>query len=314
MSSMIKCQFCGGENPASTRICDYCGKAFSVDGKTLVDELSELNITFDKLKAFPSPGLLDSFNNNARFSMPVLTLVSGLLFYKFQNGFFSIPLIVFLIGAIRALFSKKQNFLGEFKSNKLMFNAQLATLYGLYSKDPATNARLIQFEKEFKNLNGLYKKGKVFEFIAYGILLALFSFSYLVPTTKTDAEKAKDIVKTESSYLLAADSLLAAGNYDAANNIIKNLTSNEVVIELKSKIQLATLTAKIQLAESKLKNKDYEAAKSELAPLMWKKNAPDFDMELIEEKYYKDYIQLKSNLNDRLPESYKVKVESELDY
>jgi hypothetical protein len=64
----------------------------------------------------------------------------------------------------------------------------------------------------------------------------------------------------------------------------------------------------------KLKNKDYEAAKSELAPLMWKKNAADFDMELIEEKYYKDYIQLKSNLNDRLPESYKVKVESELDY
>lgn len=310
---MIKCQFCGGENPASTRICDYCGKAFSVDGKTLVDELSKLNITFDKLKAFPSPGLLDSFKNNARFSMPILTLVSSFLAYKL-NLLFSIPVLIFFVGTIRALFSKKQNFLAEFKSNKLMFNAQLASLYGLYSKDPATNARLIQIEKEFKTLNGLYKKSSVFELIAYGILLALFSFSYLIPATKTEAEIAKDLVQTESTYLNIADSLLSKENFAAATDILKSVKSKEVIIELKSKIQFAELSFKIKAAESKITNKQYDAAKSDLQSLLWKKNAEDIDMEFIEEKYYKDYVQLKSNMNDRLPDAYKVKVESDLDY
>ena len=83
---------------------------------------------------------------------------------------------------------------------------------------------------------------------------------------------------------------------------------------MKSKIQFAELESKIQSAESKLNNKEYESAKSELQSLMWKKNATDIELEMIEEKYYKNYIQIKVNLNDRLPESYKVKVESEIDY
>ncbi len=41
MSSMVKCKECGGLNSASTRICEFCGNVFSVDGKTLVDELAE---------------------------------------------------------------------------------------------------------------------------------------------------------------------------------------------------------------------------------------------------------------------------------
>jgi hypothetical protein len=313
MSSMIKCQECGGLNPASTRICDFCGNVFSVDGKTLVDEFAELNQSFDKLKAFPSPGLLDSFKNNAKFSMPVLTLISLFLTYKI-NGLFGIPSLIFLVTAIRAFFTKKQNLLGDFKSDKLIFTAQLASLYGLYSKDPSTNARLNQIEKEFKNINGLYKKSKGFEFIAYVILLILFTGAYFVPATKSDIEKAKDVFIEESAYLNVADSLLSKGNFQAANDIIKKLASNEVIIELKSKIQFAELVSKVKFAEDKLNNKDYTAAKSELEPLLWKKNATDIDQEMIEERYYKDYIQLKTNLNNRLPDSYKINVESEIDY
>lgn len=313
MSSMIKCKECGGSNPVSTRICEFCGNVFSVEGKTLNDELAELNLTFDKLKAFPSPGLLDSFKNNAKFSMPILTLVSVFLTYKI-NGLFSIPGIIFLVSAVRALFTKKQNLLGDFKSDKSFFTAQLASLFGLYGKDPATNARLLQIEKEFKSLNGLYKKSKIFEFITYGILLALFAGAYLVPATKTEVEIAKENVVTESSVLTLADSLLLKANFASANDLIKNLKSNEVIVELKSKIQLAELETKIKSAETKLNNKDYEAAKSDLSSLLWKKNATDIDLEAIEEKYYKNYIQLKGNLNDRLPESYKVKVELDIDY
>ena len=313
MSSMIKCKECGGSNPVSTRICEFCGNVFSVEGKTLNDELAELNLTFDKLKAFPSPGLLDSFKNNAKFSMPILTLVSAFLTYKI-NGLFSIPGIIFLVSAVRALFTKKQNLLGDFKSDKSLFTAQLTSLFGLYGKDPATNARLLQIEKEFKSLNGLYKKSKIFEFITYGILLTLFAGAYLVPATKTEAEMAKEIIATESSILSIVDSLLSEKNYDAANYLIKNLKSNEVIIELKSKIQFAQLESKIKSAEINLINSNFEAAKNELSSTLWKKNATDIDLEFIEEKYYKNYIQLKENMNERLPISYKVKVESDIDY
>jgi hypothetical protein len=313
MSSMIKCKSCGGENPASKRICEFCGNVFSVDGKTLVDEFAELNQTFDKLKAFPSPGLLDSFKNNAKFSMPILSIVSLFLTYKI-NGLFSIPLLIFIVSAIRALLTKKQDILGEFKLNKLMFSAQFTSLFGLYGKDPATNDRLNQIDKEFKSLNGLYKKSKTFEFIAYGILLVLFAGAYLMPAAKTDIEKAKEILTSESSFLNTADSLLANGNIVAANNLIKSIKTNEIIIELKSKIQFAELESKIKSVETKLNNKDFESAKSELQSLMWEKNATDLDLEMIEEKYYKNYIQLKTNLNDRLPNEYKVKVESDVDF
>lgn len=313
MSSMVKCKECGGLNSASTRICEFCGNVFSVDGKTMVDEFAELNQTFDKLKAFPNPGILDSFKNNAKFSMPVLTLVSLFLTYKI-NGLFSIPSLIFLITAIRALFTKKQNLLGDFKSDKLMFAAQLASLYGMYSKDPTTNTRLIQIEKEFKNINGLYKKSKIFELVTYLILMVLFVVSYLIPATKSEAEKVKEAILTESTYLNVADSLLASGNFVAAKDIIRNLSSNEVIIEIKSKIQFAELASKIKSAETKMNNKEFESAKKELEALLWLKTATEIELEMIEEKYYKDYIQLKSNLNDRLPDSYKVKVESEIDY
>lgn len=313
MSSMIKCKNCGGENPAIIRICQFCGNVLSVDGKTLVDEFAELNQIFDKLKGFPSPGLLDSFKNNAKFSMPILSIVSLFLTYKI-NVLFIIPLLIFIVSAIRALLTKKQDILGDFKSNKLIFSAQLTSLFGLYGKDPTTNDRLNQIDKEFKSLNGLYKKSKTFEFIAYGILLFLFAGAYLVPSAKTDVEKAKEILTSESFFLNTADSLLANGNLVAANNLIKSIKTKEIIIELKSKIQFAELESKIQSAESKLNNKEYESAKSELQSLMWKKNATDIELEMIEEKYYKNYIQIKVNLNDRLPESYKVKVESEIDY
>lgn len=313
MSSMIKCEKCGGSNPTSTRICEFCGNVLTVDGKTLADELASLDQTLDKLKTFPSPGLLDSFKNNAKFSMPILTLVSAFLTYKI-NGLFSIPVIIFFISAIRSLFTKKQNFLGDFKADKLLFDSQLASMYGLYGKDPATNARLIQVEKEFKSLNGLYKKSKTFEFIAYGILLVLFAGSYLIPATKTDAEIAKEVTTNESVLLNTADSLLANGNYAAANDLLKNLKSKEVIMELKSKIQFAELASKIQSAEANIKTKNFAAAQSTLASLLWKKNATEIELEMIEEKYYKDYIQLKANINDQLPESYKVKVESDIDY
>ena len=75
MSGMIKCVKCGGQNSSSTRICEFCGGILEVEGKSLNEQLSELDQSMEKLKSFPSPGILDSVKNNAKISMPILSLI-----------------------------------------------------------------------------------------------------------------------------------------------------------------------------------------------------------------------------------------------
>ena len=313
MSNMIKCNKCGGESTTSTRICEYCGVILEGEGKTLNDSLNELNESFNKLRSFPSPGLLDSFKNNAKFSMPILSLITLFLTFKI-NGFFGIPFVVFLVYAILSLFKKKQNLLGGFKADKLLFNAQLTSLYGMYGKDPSTSARLGQIEKEFKNINKLFKKSKSFELIMYVILIGLFIFSYIIPATKTEIEIKNEIVNSEASILLVADSLLSNGNYTEARKILKDLKSKESTIELQSNIQLREIEYLFKSIESQINNKEYDSAKNELQSIIWKKNSTEFDLEKLEEKYFKRYVQLKTNLNGKLPEENRAQVESELDF
>jgi hypothetical protein len=313
MSNMIKCNKCGGESTTSTRICEYCGAILEGEGKTLNDSLNELNESFNKLRSFPSPGLLDSFKNNAKFSMPILSLITLFLTFKI-NGFFGIPFVVFLVYAILSLFKKKQNLLGGFKADKLLFNTQLASLYGIYGKDPSTSARLGQIEKEFKNIDKLFKKSKSFELIMYVILIGLFIFSYIIPATKTEMEIKNEIVNSEASILLVADSLLSNGNYTEAKKILKDLKSKESTIELQSNIQLREIEDLFKSIENQINNKEYDLAKNELQLIIWKKNSTELDLEMIEEKYFKRYIQLKTNLNGKLPEENRAQVESEIDF
>jgi len=245
--------------------------------------------------------------------MPILSLITLFLTFKI-NGFFGIPFIVFLVYAILSLFKKKQNLLGGFKADKLLFNAQLASLYGIYGKDPSTNARLGQIEKEFKNIDKLFKKSKNFELIMYVILIGLFIFSYIIPATKTEIEIKNEIVNSEASILLVADSLLSNGNYTEAKKILKDLKSKESTIELQSNIQLREIEDLFKSIENQINNKEYDLAKNELQLIIWKKNSTELDLEMIEEKYFKRYIQLKTNLNGKLPEENRAQVESELDF
>jgi len=52
----------------------------------------------------------------------------------------------------------------------------------------------------------------------------------------------------------------------------------------------------------------------ELEQVQWKKNSVDFNQETIEESYFKNYILLKTNVNNNLPENQRIIVESEVDF
>ena len=135
-----------------------------------------------------------------------------------------------------------------------------------------------------------------------------------VPATKTEMEIKNEIVNSEASILLVADSLLSNGNYTEAKKILKDLKSKESIIELQSNIQLREIEDLFKSIETQINNKEYDSAKNELQLIIWKKNSMELDLEMIEEKYFKRYIQLKTNLNGKLPEENRAQVESELDF
>ena len=313
MSGMIKCNKCGGQNSSSTRICEFCGGILEVEGKSLNEQLSELDQSMEKLKSFPSPGILDSVKNNAKISMPILSLISLFLALKI-NELFYISFLIFLITSLLSIFKKKTNYLKEFKLNKLLFNAQIASLYGLYSKDPTTNTRLKQVESEFNTLNGLYNKSKRFELLMYGFLIALFSVSYFIPAVKTETEINKEATDSEMINLEKVDALLTQGKINEVTQILNEVKSSEIKIHILSKIQIFNLKTKFSSIESKISNQDYDAAVNELEQIQWKKNSVDFNQENIEESYFKNYILLKTNVNNNLPENQRIIVESEVDF
>lgn len=313
MSGMIKCNKCGGQNSSSTRICEFCGGILEVEGKSLNEQLTELDQSMEKLKSFPSPGLLDSVKNNAKISMPLLSLINLFLALKI-NELFYISFLIFLVTSILSIFKKKTNHLKEFKLNKLLFNAQIASLYGLYSKDPTTNTRLKQVESEFNTLNSLYNKSKRFELLMYGVLIALFSVSYFIPAVKTETEINKEVTESEKLNLDNVDILLSQGKINEVTKILNEAKSPETKIHIISKIQILDIKTKIISIESKISNSDFDSAIKELEQIHWKKNSIDFEQETIEEVYFKNFIMLKTDLNNKLPENQRVIVESEVDF
>ena len=161
------------------------------------------------------------------------------LFLALQiNELFYISFLIFLVTSILSIFKKKTNYLKEFKVNKLLFNAQIASLYGLYSKDPTTNTRLKQVESEFNTLNSLYNKSKKFEMLMYVVLIALFSVSYFIPAVKTETEINKEVTESEKINLDTVDMLLSQGKINEVTKILNEVKSPETKIHILSKIQI----------------------------------------------------------------------------
>ena len=70
----------------------------------------------------------------------------------------------------------------------------------------------------------------------------------------------------------------------------------------------------LQSIEEKINNSDLDNASSELSKISWIKISQDYDSEQFELKYFKQFIVLKSAINQKLPDNIKVKVEDEFDF
>jgi hypothetical protein len=197
---------------------------------------------------------------------------------------------------------------------KAEFDEKVRNFQNLYGLNNKYKAQIQGYQNEWKTIENGATKGRMFEWISYGVIALIFAFAFLLPEPKTNSEINNEVLNSETSILLKVDSLLNANNMELAKKELLNLKSNQNSIEVKSKIQLKEIELALTKVENKIEQGDATSAKSDLMKIIWVKNSVEYDMEQFEEKYFKQFIALKNAVNEKLPAEQKITVETEFDF
>ena len=310
----LKCKNCGGVYLPNASVCSYCGNVINQEGEHSIENITnDLEGVIKLMKGIEIPTLWSSFKKNSKFSMPLFTISSFILAYKI-NGLFALLGVVFFVYSIISIFKKSTNPLQDLKPLKAEFDEKIRVFTNLYGANNTYKLQIQQFQNEWKNIENASKKGKFLEWSSYVVIFFVFIVVYALPTPKTSVEINNENLNSEQNSMLKADSLLNVNNIELAKKEMININSNQNTVELKSKIQLKEIELKLAEIESKIKSSNTDLAATELAKITWIKTSVDYDSEQFEQKYYKQFIILKSAVNDKLPENKRVKVEDEFDF
>lgn len=314
MSQTIKCPSCKADLPANTSICEWCNFVINQEGSNSIENISsDLEGIIRSMKEIENPTILSSFNKNAKVSMPLFTIASFLLAYK-VNGWFAVLGIIFLVYSIISIFKKAAKPTANLKPLKAAFDEKVRSFQNLYGVNNKYKAQIQQYQNDWKIIENDAKKGKIFEWISYVVLITIFTIAYIIPEPKTNTEINNELSNSETEIMLKVDSLININKIDLAKNELLNIKSTQNNIEVKSKIQLKELEQALKSIENKIESADFEGSKNELIKISWIKNSDEYDSEQFEIKYYKQYILLKNAVNEKLPEGSKIKVEDEFDF
>ena len=314
MSQTIKCPNCKADLQANATICEWCNFVINQEGDKSIENISsDLEVIIKSMKGIENPTLLSSFQKNAKISMPIFAIAFLLLAYK-VSAWFAILGIFFLINALLSIFKKSTNPIASIKPLKAEFDEKVRNFENLYGLNNKYKAQIQGYQNEWKIIENAAIKGRMFEWISYGVIVLIFAFAFLLPEPKTKSELNNELVSSESVSMLKADSLLNENNIDLAKKELMKIKSNQNSIELKSKIQLKEIELALTKVENKIEQGDVSSAKSDLMKIIWIKNSPDYDSEQFEEKYFKQFVALKNAVNEKLPTEQKITVETEFDF
>lgn len=314
MSQTIKCPNCKAEIEKNATICEWCSFVINQEGENSIENISfDLEKIIKSMKEIENPTLLSSLKKNSKISMPLFTVTSFVLAYK-VNGWFAILGIIFLLYSLISIFKKSSNVISNLRPLKASFDEKVRNFEKLYGVNNKYKSQIQEYKNEWKLIESAAKKGKTFEWISYGVIISIFIIAFLLPEPKSNTELNNELISSETESVTKADSLLNSNNIDLAKKELLNIKSNQNTIELKSKIQLKENEIQLQSIEEKINNSDLDNASSELSKISWIKISQDYDSEQFEQKYFKQFIILKSGVNNKLPENKKVKVEDEFDF
>lgn len=314
MLQTIKCPNCGAKLTANNSICEWCNFVINQEGDKSIESISaDLEEIIKSMKGIENPTLFSSFNKNSKVSMPIFTATSFLLAYK-VSGWFAILGIFFLLYSIVSIFKKSTKPIANLRPLKATFDERVRGFQNLYGLNNKYKAQIQQYQNEWKIVESEAKKGKIFEWISYGVLIFIFVIAFAMPEPKTNTEINNELISSETETMLKVDSLINANNVELAKKELLNLNSAQNSIEVKSKIQLKEIELALSKVENKITQGDVGSARSDLMKITWVKNSIDYDLEQHEEKYFKQFIALKNAVNEKLPSEQKIKVETEFDF
>jgi len=314
MLQTIKCPNCKAELVPNTTVCEWCNFVINQEGDRSIENISsDLEEIIKSMKGIENPNILSSFRKNSKISMPIFTIAFFLLAYKVST-WFAIPGIFFLINALLSIFKKSTNPTASLKLLKAEFDEKVRNFQNLYGLNNRYKSQIQGYQNEWKIIENAAIKGRMFEWISYGVIVLVFTFSFLLPEPKTNSEINNEVLNSETSVMLKVDSIINANNIELAKKELLNLKSNQNITEVKSKIQLKELELALTKVEKKIEKGESNSAKIDLMKIIWIKNSVEYDMEQFEEKYFKKFIALKNAVNEKLPPEQKIMVENEFDF
>jgi hypothetical protein len=309
--STIKCPNCKAELESSKTICDWCEFVLNKQGsdsiENITQKISEILVNGKKM---PQQGIFSSLNNNAKISMPVFAVISFLLAYKI-NGLFIIPGLFFILYALVSIFKKRNNFSLKTQQLQAEFEAEIQRLQHLYGSNNTIAKQIQNFKNDWKEIQKNSSKSKIIEWVSYLLIVCLFLFAFALPTPKTDLEIKNDQLTTEESTVKEALNAIEGGKSNVAIQLLSKIKSTENVTRVKSTIQLKKCKDEFVIANKNIVDQEFKIAKEILEKTKWEKISLDYDSGLIEEPFFKQFVQQKNSLIKKLPENFQIELEDE---
>jgi hypothetical protein len=309
--SAIKCPKCKGVLETNATICEWCGFVINKQGsdsiENITQRLSDLLVIGKKL---PKQGLFSSLSNNAKISMPVFAVVSFILAYKI-NGLFLIPGLIFTLYALVSIFKKRNNISLEVQKLQAEFDSEIQRIQNLYGGNNSIAKQIQEYKNEWKSIRKSTSKSVITEWISYIFIATLFLFAVGLPTPKTSTETKQEQIQNEELFVQEATNAIKSDKLNDAIQLLSKIKSTENTTRVKSMIQLKKCKDELDRAENNLNSQNFEIAKDILEKTKWEKISVDYDAELIEETFFKQFVQQKNNLIKNMPEEFQISLEDE---
>ena len=310
----IKCPNCKAELPASSTTCEWCSFVLNRIGDDSVEQVTSSILEYIKAaKQLPEHNLFSALRKNAKISMPLFAVTSFVLAYKL-SWIFALLGLLFLVFALLSLFRKSDNSDSEMHRLNAAFETETMKLKKLYGANNAIMQQLNQFKIDWSKIMQSRSRSKKVERVSYLIITLFFVITLILPQSKSDGELRKEQAASEMELVQQAELAIESNNLAKVDSILLQIKAPEHAVKIKSMRSLKDIDGELLDAEALIKSGNFEQAQRKLKQLKWIKTATDYDMELIEEPFFKQFVALKNGVNDLLPDNYKVEPEDELSF
>lgn len=312
--STIVCPNCKAELPESSTICEWCSFVINKGGDDSIEQISKSILQYIKdAKQLPEYDLLGAIRKNAKISMTTFAVIAFVLSFKI-NWLFAILGLFFLAVAFYSLFQKADQ--SDLVLNKLKadFETDILKLKKLYGANNSVAQQIKQYNNDWRVVLNSKNKSKKIEWVSYVVVASLLVLAFSLPTAKSNKEKKQELVLAETKTMQKIESAIENDKLVEAEKLLLQVKTPENIIKTKSMISLNKIKSKLVEVTADIKAERFEQAQKNLRNLKWVKISTDYDMELIEEIYFKQFVSLKNEVIRMLPDIYKIELEDELGF